>query len=247
MKAMLNLLKYEQKIFMREFFAWFFTIVFPIIMFLIFGSTYGNEQLIEGSSFKVIDAFVPMLMILGMLVTGTNSLPNFIAEYRETKILKRYKMTPISPIFVLIANMINLFIMTVISSLLILVTGKLVFSTTFNASIFQVILAYIICLFSMFSIGLLIASVCPTTKVAMIVSNIVYFIMIFLSGITVPVEFMGDIIGKIAKLVPAYYAGNLFKGVWLNGSIMDYTNEIIILLIIFLVSFVVSIKIFKWE
>ena len=55
-----------------------------------------------------------------------------------------------------------------------------------QGNIWAFIGAYFLVLFSMFSLGMVIASLCKTVKIANVVTTFVYFPMLFLSGATIP-------------------------------------------------------------
>lgn len=55
---------------------------------------------------------------------------------------------------------------------------------------------------SMFSIGLLMASLCRTIKSVNAVTSLVYFPMLFLSGATIPHELFPNGLQRIANVLP---------------------------------------------
>ena len=55
---------------------------------------------------------------------------------------------------------------------------------------------------SMFSIGLLMASLCTTVKAVNAVTSLVYFPMLFLSGATIPFELFPEGLQKASQVLP---------------------------------------------
>jgi ABC-2 type transport system permease protein len=98
-----------------------------------------------------------------------------------------------------------------------------------------------------FGIGFIIASTAPNMKAATAIANAVYFPMLFLTGATVPLELMPDTMRNISRAFPLTYAVELLKGVWLGGSLLDYTVQIIVLASVFVAGIIVSILLFRWE
>ena len=91
----------EFKLFLREPEAFFFTLIFPLILLFVFGSIFGNQP--NEVSFYLfggrgsVDASVPAYMALIIGITGLMLIPYLVATYREKGILRRLRTTPIRP------------------------------------------------------------------------------------------------------------------------------------------------------
>lgn len=125
--------------------------------------------------------------------------------------------------------------------------AKLVFDLNFTGNALDIFIVFIISALSVFSIGFLIASIAPNMKAANGIANFVYFPMLFLTGATIPIELMPASIQKVAQFLPVTHAVEAMKQVWLGGSISSVQTNILILVIIMIVCFVLSFKLFKWE
>jgi len=71
--------------------------------------------------------------------------------------------------------------------------------------------------------------------------------MIFLSGATIPLVIMPDVVISISKFLPLTYGVELLQGLWLGGSLLDFLPQIGILFGITIVFGAISILTFKWE
>ena len=138
------------------------------------------------------------------------------------------------------------FVTTLIGLLLLVITGKLVFGLHYLATGPSFILAFLLSIFSIFSFGFLIASIAPNAQAATAIANIVYFPMLFLTGATIPLELMPPVMVKISRFLPLTYVVDLLKNTWL-GINQSYTRDIVVLVVVFIVSFFVSVLTFKWE
>ena len=100
---------------------------------------------------------------------------------------------------------------------------------------------------SMFSIGLLMASLCRTVKSVNTVTTLVYFPMLFLSGATIPYELFPSGLQKVVGVLPLTQGIKLMKAVSM-GVKLDGVWKIVVLLVgITLICTVVSVKTFQWE
>ena len=83
MRSFWKLTLVEAKLFVREPFAAFFTLAFPLMMLFIFGSIYGNEPIDFFDGRGSVDVSVPayMAMIIGTVdlssLTGPSRVPRY--------------------------------------------------------------------------------------------------------------------------------------------------------------------------
>lgn len=247
MKLLLNTIFVEWKLNMRNFLNIFFSLVFPVMMLLLFGTMYGNDPSSYFGGYGSVDSSTAGYLCMIIAVSGLMTLPITLAQYREHKILKRFMATPIKPFDILLSQLIVNAFVTLLGSVLLIIIGKLVFDLKFYGNVFAIIVAMLLIIMSIFSLGLFIAGVTKNAKSALAISYVVYFPMLFLSGATLPLQFMPDVIVTISKFMPLTYGVELLRGLWLGGSLMDYGLQIIVLLGIFIVIGGLSIKTFKWE
>ncbi|WP_202710828.1 ABC transporter permease [Sporosalibacterium faouarense] len=247
MKRFMKVVLVEWKLNNRNFLNLFFALVFPVMMLMLFGTMYGNEPTEFMGGFGGVDASVPGYICMIIAVTGLMTLPLTLSQYRERKILKRFMITPVKPIELLVSQLVVNTITTVIGMIILLIVGKIVFDLHFFGNILSAIISFFIILLSIFSIGLLVAGLSKNVKVATAISYIIYFPMLFLSGATMPLEAMPESIVNISKALPLTYGVRLFKGVWLGNDFFDYTGEIFILLGIIVIFSLLATRFFKWE
>lgn len=106
---------------------------------------------------------------------------------------------------------------------------------------------YILLTASIYSIGMLIASISGNIKTANLLTSLVYFPMFFLSGATIPYEIMPRGLKIFAGLMPLTHGIKLLKGVSLNLSGEQYVLPVLILCITALAGSIVSVRTFRWE
>lgn len=66
-----------------RFFSFFFALVFPVLMLLLFGSIYGNTPIYDGADVGTMDISVPAYAVMIMGVTGLMSFPLTLSGYKE--------------------------------------------------------------------------------------------------------------------------------------------------------------------
>ncbi|WP_127837551.1 ABC transporter permease [Clostridium prolinivorans] len=247
MRAFIEIIGTEFKCFTRNFLNMFFVLAFPALFLILFGEIYGNKPSSLFNGQGTIDASVPAYIGMIITVTGIMSLPLALSSYREKKILKRFKATPMSPFHILISQIIVNLFMTVIGVAILILIAKLKYDLKFNGDVIAVVLVVLLSIFCIFSIGFLIASVVNGTKAANAVANLVYFPMLFLTGATIPLETMPNSIKNISKFLPLTHSIKVLKGAWQGKSLSDYGSDIMILIAVTIICSILSIKFFRWD
>jgi ABC-2 type transport system permease protein len=241
----------EFKLFLREPEAFFFTLIFPMIMLFVFGSIFGNE-LTDVSIFLygdrgTVDASVPAYMGLVIAVTGLMSIPYYVATYREKGILRRLRTTPVRPYTILTAWMIVYFAITLVGALLLVIAGKVVYNLHFEGNALYVFLAFFLSAFSFFALGFLIASLAPTGRSAYITGMVFFFPMIFFSGTTFPWKILPPGVKAVGHVLPLTHVVRLLQGLWFAEPWSKHLLELVVLVGMLVVGVSVSAKVFRWE
>jgi len=249
MKAFNTLLKTEIKLSLRHMDAIFFGILFPVGIALLLGVIYGSKPAYEGATYTMMQASFGAFITVGICATGLMGLPIVLSDYRHKKILKRFKVTPISPSMLLTIEVIVSFFIAVISALCTALVSIVVFSYTMPGSIIHFVLSFLLLLLTItiYSIGMLIASLAPNIKISNLLCTLLYFPMLFLSGATIPYEIMPKALQTVANVFPMTQGIKLLKGTSLGEPVGDMLLQILIMVAISLVCIIISIKCFKWE
>ena len=117
----------ELRLFMRDFFSFFFALVFPVLMLLLFGAIYGNTPIYDGAEAGMMDVSVPAYSVMVTGVTGLMSLPLTLSGYKERKIYKRFDATPVGKKSIMSAQVFVNLVMTLMGVSLLLITGRLLY------------------------------------------------------------------------------------------------------------------------
>ena len=247
MKVLLKLTWTEAKLFFREPQAFFFTLFFPLILLFVYGGVYGNEPKPMFGGFGTVDVSVPSYTAMIIATSGLISITVIIATYRESGVLRRFKATPLSPMTLLAADVIVIFMMTSIGMLLLILSAKLVFGLRFTGNILSLALAFSLSCLSFFSLGFVLSGLLRTARTAQIVGLTLFFPMIMLSGATIPLETMPESIRTYSSFLPLTYVVKLLKGLWLGGTWAEHGTEVLILVVLFVLGLVVTAKTFRWD
>lgn len=229
MKRFAVIFKTELLLFMRDFFGFFFTLVFPVMMLLLFGGIYGNEPVYDGADIKMMDVSVPAYAVMVMGVTGLMSLPLTLSGYKEKKIYKRFDASPAGKKSIIAAQIFANIIMTLIGISILLIVGMLVYHIQIKGYFLSICAGILFSIAAMFSMGFLFTAIGRDLKSTSLLCYIFYFVMLFLSGATMPDMLFPDTVKRISNLLPMTYAVDLMQGVFSGDSLSLHGKELLIL------------------
>jgi ABC-2 type transport system permease protein len=248
MKSLLKMTWMETKLFLREPIGAFFTLVFPLMMLFLFGTIYSNIPIPESGGQVSIDTAVPILTAMIIGTTGLMSTTITMATYRENGILRRLRTTPVSPLDVLAAQVIVVFVMTSLGVFLLVIAGKLVYHVRFEGNAPSVLAGFVLASLSFFGIGFILAGSMPTARSAQIVGMVLLYPMVFLSGAAgFPRELLPAAVQELSAILPLTYVVNLLRGLWVGESWGQHATDAIVLAVMLVVGVLTSVKLFRWE
>ena len=241
MKTFIILLKTEMLMAVREFSGVLFGILLPAGITLLLGFIYSGSS---GGGRGLQQAFGG-LAAAGLCSFGLMGFPLTMADYRGKKILKSFKLTPVSPFVLLSAMASSNLIFSLLSLLLVSGIAVFVFGFSPGGSLLVFMALYLFAAGSVFATGMLIAGIASDYRKAGILCSAVFFPAFFLSGTTVPADIMPRGLRIAAEFLPLTQAVKLLSSAS-QGLPLD-RGAVIITAAVFAAGVFLSIKTFRWE
>jgi ABC-2 type transport system permease protein len=197
----------ELKLFLREPTAVFFAVIFPPLLLGVLGVILGvipgfREPSGDLGGQRVVDLYVPIMIAFVLAMLAISVVPTFLATYREKGILRRLSTTPVRPRSVLLAQLVMGVGMALVAVTLVLGVGVVAFDTAMPGQPLGYLVAFVLAAAATFAVGMLIAAVAPSGKVASGIGSILFFPMMFLAGLYFPREAMPDVLRRIGDFTP---------------------------------------------
>ena len=239
------LLKVQAKLSLREPYAVILGIGFPTVLVVLFGviskHTAGN---VGGSGLTVIDLYVPTIIVISFIAIAM-SLPNTLVRDREIGWLRRISTTPVHPSRLLAAQLIFDLVLAAAAIVIIIAGGTAIFGAPLTVGIPFFILSLALALAEIFSLGLVVVALVPTQAVASAVGGVLFFALLFLSGLWVqPVQ-----VGEPLRSIMWYSPGGAAVRAILY-SVFNATPPVTTLLALAgytLVFAFAAVRYFRWE
>ena len=249
MRGLFQLTWLEIKIFLREPLGAIGTLFVPVAVFLVVGRAMnrgtGTPRTPGGLEF--MQTGLPVMVSVFMAISAVISLVTIISIYREGGILKRLRATPLRPYTILSAHVLAKLLFTAVTLMLMILAGRRFYPAGLQAPVISFAFALLLSTLAILSIGFVIASVVRTARFAQPVSAIVFYPMLGLSGLFVPVEALPSGLQWVAKLLPMTYVVSLLSGIWTGESWFAHLGDLAALAIFGAIFVAISARVFRWE
>ena len=247
MKTFRTMLKTELKLSLRGMDMFIFAICVPLVVLVILGIIYGNKPAFEGAEYSFLEQSFGALATISICAGGVMGLPLVVSDYRNKKILKRFKVTPVSPSIILLVQVAIYTLYAIVSLILLYLAATIFFDYQLQGSLLHFLGGYILVILSMFSIGMMVGGIAPNIKIASVIASLLYFPMLIFSGATLPYEVMPAALQKVADILPLTQGIKLLKAASLGLAVDSVLVPIIVMSALAVICIAVSLKFFKWE
>ncbi|MFR2487055.1 MAG: ABC transporter permease, partial [Hungatella sp.] len=170
MNKFLTMLKTELKLSFRGMDMIIFAVCMPVVVVILLGIIYGGKPAFDGADYTFLEQSFGAVSTIAVCAGGVMGLPLVISDYRQKKILKRFKITPSSPVLLLSVQVAIYMIYSLIALVLIYLVSVLLFGMKLRGAFLPFMGAFFLVMISMFSIGLLVGGVSPNTKSASVLA-----------------------------------------------------------------------------
>lgn len=247
MKTFMKLLKTELKLNIRNMNMVIFAVFMPIIVLVILGFIYQTKPAFEGAGYTFLEQSMSAVCTISICASGLMGLPLIVAGYRERKILKRFRVTPISPVMLLGVEFAIYVLYSLVSLLLLFPIAAMFWGVTLHGNWLTFIGSWILTLVSTLSIGMMVGGIAKNEKMASVIASALYFPMLIFSGATVPFEVMPGIMQKIVSLFPLTQGIQLMKTTFLGDPVANIWLPVTVMAAVTVICTGVAVKCFKWE
>lgn len=247
MRGLWKLTWIEMKLVLREPLATFFTLLFPLLLLVLFGSVFGNAPSSVHGGAGFVDASVPAYTALILATSALLTLNLNLVAYRENGILRRFAVTPMRPSTMLAAQVAVMFCLSALGMALLVTVGSALFGLKCAGNPIVIGAAFIVCSLSLFSLGFVLGGVLPSVRTAQAVGMACFYPMIFLSGAAIPRGLLPEGVQRAALVLPLTHVVSLLEGLWRGESWGTHLGETAIILAVMAAGIGISIRTFRWE
>ena len=242
MKAYRALIALDLKLALRQRSVIFFNYLFPLVFFFVFAQAFHAER---GSAMTVV---IAMVIIIGILGNGLFGAGIRAVQEREANILRRYKVTPISPVPLLVASTVTGWILFMPYMLLLFTLAHFAYGMPWPVNLGSVLMLATFGVTGFRAIGLILAAVANSMAESQILVQLVYLPMLFLSGATFPTSIFPPWLLLVTQFLPATYLVTGVQSMLLRREALAQNwLPILALLGTTIIGLFLAYKLFRWE
>lgn len=203
MSALMNMIKVETKLFLRDPTTLTFGVLFPTTLLLGLGSIPAlRESSPDTGGLRAIDIWAPTALVFGMVLIAVQHVPAVIATYRERGILRRLSTTPVHPRNVLVAQMIVAFASVLVSAALMVLAAWAVLGIAPPERPLEFLLAFVVGYAAVLAVSMVPAALVRTSGAATQIGTLLFVALMFFGGAFLPRVLMPDLLREVWEFIP---------------------------------------------
>jgi ABC-2 type transport system permease protein len=242
--------QYEWKIFWRTPISAFFTIFFPLLIFVVFSLVFGNER-IEYLGITTAQFYAPSLAVFAAVSATYTNISIFTSYQRDEGILKRVRGTPLPSWIFFGGKILASILIALIGTLIMLSVGVLFFGLqVYPETVPILIVVFFVGVATFAALGLLLAAVAPSGQAATAIANATLLPLAFVSGVfIVPSEDMPGWLTAVSDFFPLSHFVEPFVAAFTPAATRaDFQWQDLAYLALWgAIALVLAIRWFKWE
>jgi len=135
-------------------------------------------------------------------------------------------------------------VLGLIGAVLVVAFAAAFYPVHFPESLALLAAGFVLCSAAFAAIGTLLGAVMPSPRAAQGAGLMLFFVMLFLSGASVPTEVMSRTMTRIGDFLPLTYGVDLLQKAWIGGT-WDWPAAIVLLGIALVAGFL-SVRVYRW-
>jgi ABC-2 type transport system permease protein len=215
----LHQFRYDQKSFWRNPASVFFTVMFPVLLLVIFALVFSGQTVDVGGGIDVDAYYVPAIITLAVISATMQSLAMSLTIAREDGRLKRGRGTPMPPWVFIAGRVGNAIVVSLLMLALIAAIGKLAFGVGIPWSrLVEIVITLAIGAASFCCLGIALTAAIPSADAAAPIANFVLLPLYFLSGVFIPEDQIPSGVLSFADAFPVRHFFEAFFDVYEPAS-----------------------------
>jgi ABC-2 type transport system permease protein len=186
---LLRQVRYQNKLFLRNPFSAFFSLAFPLMFLLLFGSLNGNQTLDVRGGIRYAQFLTPGLLAFAVISTCYTGLAVGVAMSRDLGILKRIRGTPLPAWMYVAGRILSAVWFSLLSAVLMVIVGMVLFHVRIIWRMLPAAVATLLLGAACFcALGIAVAALIPNGEAAPVVANFTFLPVAFVSDLFFPTD-----------------------------------------------------------
>jgi ABC-2 type transport system permease protein len=243
--------RYDQKAFWRNPASVFFTVMFPVVLLLIFATVFGGQTVDVRGGIKTTTYYVPAIITLSVISATMQSLAMSLVIAREDGRLKRSRGTPMPPWVFIAGRVGNSIVVALMMLALLAAIGRLLYGVDIPWGRLPAIVVTLVLGAAAFCcLGIALTAAIPSQDAAAPIVNALLLPLYFLSGVFIPDDQLPNGVIHFADVFPIRHFFEAFFDAYVPasggaGASISWDN-LAIVAIWGVVGLLLAIRFFRW-
>ena len=195
--------RYDQKAFWRNPASVFFTVMFPVILFLILAVVFSGEDVDVRGGIEATTYYVPAIMSLAIISATMQTLAMTLVIAREDGRLKRGRGTPMPPWVFIAGRVGNSIVVALMMLVLLAAIGGVLFGVDVPWDrLPAILLTLVVGAASFCCLGIALTAAIPSQDAAAAIVNALLLPLYFLSGVFIPEDQLPERRHRLRRPLP---------------------------------------------
>ena len=244
LRSLLIMVRAETKMVARDTAGMVIPIGLPLLILLTSASSASQEVIMAGRT--ALDLFVlPLVAVMVLTMIGVLNMPSFLAYYRRAGILRRLAVTPVSPLMVLLAQVIVSFLHALLGIGLAAAVAALAFGMRPPIDLAAALGVLVLITAAMYAVGMIVAALAPTPNSAVAIGLIGFLGLGATGGMFGSRDALPGPVAEIGAHLPFGAGMDALAAAWAGQSIE--ASSIISLVAAIVVGSVIAAVFFRWD
>jgi ABC-2 type transport system permease protein len=242
--------RYDQKAFWRNPASVFFTVMFPVVLLLIFATVFGDQTVDVRGGIKTTTYYVPAIITLSVISATMQSLAMSLVIAREDGRLKRSRGTPMPPWVFIAGRVGNSIVVALMMLVLLAAIGRVLYGVPIPWDRLPAIVVALVIGAAAFScLGIALTAAIPSQDAAAPIVNALLLPLYFLSGVFIPDDQLPSGVIHFADLFPIRHFFEAFFDAYVpaNGAGASISwDNLAVVAIWGVAGLLLAVRFFRW-
>ena len=227
----------------------FWNLLFPVLMLVLYGTVFTPNLTGASADFNFINWVLPGVLVFNALAFGLLTSSTMMMTMRELGVLRRLQATPMPAGQLIGAYLLVNVTIVLLQSLVIILVAVLFFDATVTAAGLLLALPMLLVgIVTFVALGQVVSGVAQTAGIALILGQIAYWALLFVTDMIMPLEVMPAWIQRVGVYLPSYAVVQLVRPPLLEGALDPNLGRNLLLATVYIVlAGVAAARLFRWS
>jgi ABC-2 type transport system permease protein len=207
-----------------------------------------DAQPVDSQNPRFIDFLMPGIIAMSIMQMGLFSVAFSFVQLKNRGVLRRLLATPVHPASFLFAQVFTRLTVSILQTLVLIGVAMAFFSVDIAGNMASILLLALLGGGVFVSLGFAVSGWAQSEEVAAPIANVIALPMMFLSGAFFPRSIMPGALESVTDFLPLTYLIDALRNVAIDGEALWTQGWNILGLAVWLaVTFLVAVRLFRWE